>query len=119
MTESASAEAIYSPFTECAAVQLQDQVDQRLRQLTELNIAGKLTSQRGENETVFVIKHVMWPQNFVVGQNKSIISYENLSMCQWVAGFAMIMREEQKLEVKNAMLEYLGEIMEDAQDFSW
>ena len=99
---------------------IQDQVDQRLRQLTELNEAGKLKSQRGGNETVFVKKQVMWPQNFVLGgQNKSRISYDNLSMCQWVAGFAMIMREEQNLEVKNPMLEYLGEIMEDAQDFSW
>ena len=99
---------------------IQDQVDQRLRQLTELNEAGKLKSQRGGNEAVFVKKQVRWPQNFILGgQNKSRISYDNLSMCQWVAGFTMIMREEQNLEVKNAMLEYLGEIMEDAQDFTW
>ena len=98
---------------------IQDQVDQRLRQLTELKEAGKLKSQRGGNETVFVKKQVRWPQNFVLGgQNKSTISYDNLSMCQWVAGFAMIMREEQNLEVKNPMLEYLGEIMEDAQDLT-
>ena len=62
----------------------------------------------------------MWPLNFILGgKNKSRISYDNLSMCQWVAGFAMIIREEQNLEVKNAMLEYLGKIMEDMQDFSW
>ena len=53
------------------------------------------------------------------GSNKSRIFYDNLSMCQWVVGFTMLMRDEQNLEVKNAMLEYLGEIMENTQDFSW
>ena len=45
--------------------------------------------------------------------------YVALSWCQWVAGFATIAREEQNLEIKNSMLEYLTEIMEDANDFGW
>ena len=36
---------------------IQDHVDQILRQLTELNEAGKLKSQRGGNETVFIEKN--------------------------------------------------------------
>ena len=61
-----------------------------------------------------------WPQNFVLGgNNKSIMSYDNLSWCQWVSGFAMIAREENNIQTKNVMLDYLSEIMEDANDFSW
>ena len=61
-----------------------------------------------------------WPQNFVLGgNNKTRVSYDNLSWCQWVSGFAIIAREESNVETKNAMLEYLSEIMEDANDFSW
>ena len=53
------------------------------------------------------------------GNNKSRISFDNLSWCQWVSGFAMIAREESSVDTKNAMLDYLSEIMEDAKDFSW
>ena len=34
-------------------------------------------------------------------------------------GLAMIAREESNVDTKNAMLDYLSEIMEDANDFSW
>ena len=65
-------------------------------------------------------RQVPWPQNFVLGgNNKSRISYDALNLCQWVLGFATIAREEKNLDVKNAMLEYLSAIMEDANDFSW
>ena len=100
--------------------QIQSEVDQRIRQLVELNEAGKCKSQRGGNEIVWVKRQVPWPQNFVLGgSNKSRISCDALNWCQWVSGFAAIAREEKNLETKNAMLEYLGEIMEDANDFSW
>ena len=36
-----------------------------------------------------------------------------------MAGFATIAREESDLDTKNAMLEYLADLMEDAHDFSW
>ena len=99
---------------------IQAEVDRRLKHLAELNEAGKLKSQRGGSDTVWVKKQVPWPQNFILGgSNKSRMSYDNLSWCQWVSGFAMIAREENNLEVKNAMLDYLSEIMEDANDFSW
>ena len=75
---------------------------------------------------MWVKRQVPWPQNFVLGgNNKSRISYDALNWCQWVSGFATICyllfaaREEKNLDVKNAMLEYLSEIMEDANDFSW
>ena len=53
------------------------------------------------------------------GEIKSRISYDNLSWCQWVSGFAMIAREEHTVDTKNAILDHLSEIMEDTNDFSW
>ena len=98
---------------------IQAEVDRRLKHLAELNEAGKLKSQRGGNDTVWVKKQVPWPQNFILGgNNKSRMSYDNLSWCQWVSGFAMIAREENNIQTKNAMLDHLSEIMEDANDFS-
>ena len=102
------------------ASHIQAEVDRCIKHLTDLNESGKLKSQRGGSDTIFVKRQVPWPQNFVLGgNNKSRISYDNLSWCQWVSGFAMIAREESNLDTKNAMLDYLGEIMEDANDFSW
>ena len=88
--------------------------------MTDLNESGKWKSQRGGNDTVWVKRQVSWPQNFVLGgDNKSRISYDSLNWCQWVSGFAMIAREEVNVDTKNAMLDYLREIMEDANNFSW
>ena len=99
---------------------IQTEVDKRLRQLVDLNESGKSRSQRGGNEIVWVKRQISWPQNFVLG---AVLKVEcpmiELNWCQWVAGFATIAREEQNLEIKNSMLEYLTEIMEDANDFGW
>ena len=62
-------------------------------------------------------RQVPWPQNFVFGgSNKSRISYDNLSRCQWVSGFAMIAREDGNVDTKNAML---NTEVEDTNVFSW
>ena len=36
-----------------------------------------------------------------------------------MSGFAMIAREEQNIDTKNAMLDYPSELMDNANDFSW
>ena len=36
-----------------------------------------------------------------------------------MSGFATIIRDEKDLNIKNKMLEYLSEIMEDSHDFGW
>ena len=36
-------------------------------------------------------------------------------MSQWVAGFSNIVKDEQDVNVKNCMLDYLSELMEDCQ----
>ena len=53
------------------------------------------------------------------GASKARIPYDSLSMSQWVSGFSSIIREEQDLTIKNAMLDYLVDIMEDSHDFGW
>ena len=47
------------------------------------------------------------------------MTYDNLTISQWVSGFATIIRDESDLSLKNKMLEYLAEIMEDSHDFGW
>ena len=74
---------------------MQAQVDQRIQQLKDLNEQGKFKSQRGGKDTVWVKKEVPWPQNFILGgSNKNRVTYDALSMSQWVSGFAQIVREE-------------------------
>ena len=93
---------------------IQQAVDHRLQQLASLNEKGTLKSQRGGGDQITVKCQVPWPQNFVVmGTSKNRVSYDNLSVFQWVAGFCTIMTEEPDEKVKNAMLEYVTDLMED------
>ena len=36
-----------------------------------------------------------------------------------MAGFSSIIREVKSIKIKNAMLKYMTDIMEDAQNFGW
>ena len=98
---------------------IQDQVDTRIRELHGIE-KGKFKSQRGGSETIWVKKEVAWPHNHVLGgSSKNRVTYDNLTISQWVSGFATIIRDENDLATKNKMLEYLSEIMEDSHDFGW
>ena len=100
--------------------QIQKQVDERVKQLQTINEQGKFKSQRGGSETVYVKKEVPWPHNYVLGgSKKSKISYDALSLSQWVAGFSQIIREESNTDTRNQMLDYLTDLMEDSHDFRW
>ena len=93
-------------------------MDARIKELQTSHDKGKLKSQRGGSKTVFIKKEVPWPQNYILGgATKSRVSYDSLSISQWVSGFAMIIRDEQDPDIKQNMLEYLSEIMEDSHDF--
>ena len=97
---------------------MQEQVEDRIRELH--NFQGKYKSQRGGSEVVYCKSQVPWPQNYILGGNsKTRVSYDSLSMSQWVAGFSSIVREETDPEIRNAMLEYLTDLMEDSHDFGW
>ena len=100
--------------------QIQKQVDERVKQLQTINEQGKFKSQRGGSETVYVKKEVPWPHNFALGgSKKSRISYDALSLSQWVAGFTEIIREESNTDTRNQMLDYPTDLMEDSHDFGW
>ena len=100
--------------------EIQDQVDARIKELQTSQDKGKLKSQRGGTETVFVKREVPWLQNYTLrGTSKSRVSYDSLSISQWVSGFAMIIKHEPDIDVKQDMLEHRSEIMEDSRDFGW
>ena len=88
------------------------QVDDGLHHLSQINDKCIFKSQRGGNETVWV------KQNHIFrGPDKSRISYDSLSIFQWVLGFCTIAKEETDQNVKNLMLEYISDLMKNAQDF--
>ena len=98
---------------------LQRQVDARLRDLQEEDHQGRYKSQRG-GETVYVKRQVKWPQNAVLtGSSNSRVSYDQLNPFTFVVGFVSQIRDEKDIDVKNAMLEYLRDLYEDANDFSF
>ena len=106
---------------EDALIQLK--VEQRLQELTELAKTGtssKLKSQRGGNVEVMVKTRVKWPHEYILsGLTKERVSYDQLSVTQWVAGFGRTMREEADPEIRQHMLDYMISLMDDANDFSW
>ena len=77
-------------------------------------------SLRGGSVEVTVAHKVKWPHEYVLAGNlKDRISYNQLSMGQWMAGFCRIMKGEQNSENREAMLDYLIGLLDDSNDFSW
>ena len=98
---------------------LQSEVDRRLAELRNLNESatrGRVKSQWG----VLVIKRVVdWPENFILtGAQKTRPTYDDLSITQWVARFIRCIQEVKQECNRASMLDYLGNLMEDASDFS-
>ena len=53
------------------------------------------------------------------GLNKERVSYDQLNITQWVAGFGRTMRDKSDPDLKQHMLDYLIALMDDANDFFW
>ena len=99
---------------------IQLKVEERLKQLQENDKPGKIKSLRGGAVEVLVQNKVKWPHEYVLsGSSKERVSYDQLSVLQWVAGFCRIMKEEKNSDSKDFMLDYLVSLLDDAQDFSW
>ena len=80
----------------------------------------KLKSQRGGSVDVFVNHKVRWPHEFVLsGQNKDRVTYNQLSLVQLMAGFCRTIMEESDITVRDLMLDYVIDLLDDATDFSW
>ena len=97
------------------------EVEKRLAELRTLNepaSKGRVKSQHGGPGDIFVKKSVDWPQNFILtGSQKTRPTYDDLSITQWVSGFVRYIQEEKSEQSRSAMLNYLGNLMED--DFLW
>ena len=46
-------------------------------------------------------------------------SYDQLATCQWMLGFLKIHQEEQDATIRENMVEYLTELLQDACNYSW
>ena len=53
------------------------------------------------------------------GINHKRITYDQLSLTQWVQDFTKNLLEEKLVLRRDTMLSYLGDLMEDATDFLW
>ena len=81
--------------------QIQEAVDQRLKELITLNDKGTFKSQRGGQEQIFVKLQVPWPQNYILsGTAKNRVSYDSLSIFQRVCGLCNIIIEEKNVKTK-------------------
>ena len=103
---------------------LQQKVDRRIRDLDEATSKIKMLklSQKGGggNIEVHVKNKVFWPHEAILGGvNRQRISYDQLSLTQWVQGFCRNILEENSSEKKDIMISYMADLMEDATDFSW
>ena len=87
---------------------IQKAVAERLSELQHLNSTGmsqKLKSQHGGVE-VFVKHKAKWLHEYVLaGNNKEYVTYNQLTMGQWMAVFCRAMREETNQNSKDAMLD--------------
>ena len=97
---------------------VQRKVDKRIRKLIQNSrCSGKL---KYKDVDVQVRHKVHWPHEAVLsGIKLQRVPCDQLSLTQWVHGFCRNILEEKSESQKNIMISYLGDLMEDATDFSW
>ena len=65
-------------------------------------------------------KKVKWPQDQAfIGVMRKRPTYEQLTLCQWLLGFLRIQQEETDTTIRDNMITYLCELMQDVCDFTW
>ena len=103
-------------------IYIQNQVEKRLKDLADSVKTGnsKQKSLRGGSVEVIVPNRVKWPHEYILsGSQKESVSYDQLSVTQWMAGFCHIMKEEQNSKNQKFMLDYLISLLDGVNDFSW
>ena len=69
---------------------------------------------------VYVKQRVKWPPEFVLAEtSKDRLNYNQLNITQWMARFCRIMTDEENLQTRGHMLNYLIALLDDSNDFSW
>ena len=102
---------------------IQKQIDRSIAKLAKNQCEGnensqKLKSKRGSPVDVSVQQKVSWPHEHILGgQNRQSLTYDQITMAQFVQGFMKNILDEQTQQNREHMLQYLGDIMEDASDF--
>ena len=96
---------------------MQKKVDKRIRELNGCSHSsgseclGRYKSKRGQgNVDVSVKNKVLWPHEAILGgANRHRVTYDQLSLTQWVQGFCKNILEEKSNERKDAMVSYLSD----------
>ena len=104
--------------------EIQCSVGERIKELQQFAKTGmsdqKIKSQPGDQVDVFVKNRVKWPhEHALAGSQKERVSYDQLTMGQWMAVFCRTMRDENCIQNKDAMLDYLISLLDDSNDFYW
>ena len=61
-----------------------------------------------------------WPHEHVLrGSSWQQLAYDQISLTQFIQGFVKNVLDEESNVNRECMLQYLGDLMEDATDFSW
>ena len=124
-TESSSDDSDTPSIDTLRSYRLQRQVDRRVRALERSSQSAgekshKIKSKRGGNIEVTVKEKVSWPYEPILGGlQRQRVNYDQLSLTQWVQGFCRNILEESSVARRDAMVTYMGDLMEDATDFSW
>ena len=91
-----------------------------LKNVNEMPTQGRIKSARDGPGDITIQKLIDCPKNFILTvAHKTCPTYDDLTITQWVSGFARCIQEEMSAGNRDLMLDYLGNLMEDASDFSW
>ena len=107
------------------ATDINQKVQERYRELEEANshtTTGKfeLLIDALIKDKKIDKKKIKWPQDQAfIGVMRKRPSYEHLTICQWLLGFLRIQQEETDITIRDNMVTYLCELMQDACDFTW
>ena len=125
-SESSSDESVSPSLPLLKSQSMQTKVDRRIRELNGCShvsgneCSAKYKSKRGGNVDVSVKNKVLWPHEAILGGfNRQRVTYDQLSLTQWVQGFCKNILEEKSSHRRDTMVSYLGDLMEDATDFTW
>ena len=118
-------EGIPSLNTLRQATDLTQRVQERYKELEEAN--NQTATGKFELLLDALIKDkktdkrkVKWPQDQAfIGVMRKRPSYEHLTICQWLLGFLRIQQEETDTMIRDNMIAYLCELMQEACDFTW
>ena len=98
-----------------SSVEIQQRVDSRLKQLERMQQASgndnsnKIKSKRGGAVDIIVKHKVTWPHEAILcGANRTLVTYDQLSLSQWVQGFAQNILDETDNGKLKHMISYIS-----------